>query len=162
MTDWQSVISGAAKEMQDALERNNTEYLHYLNNREGRNKPASARLLDAEYWPTEAAYTEACRRFSAIPGRLAEEIAAPALRWYWARELYWNQLGYLLEEIGRRLLACHPAEVADVLSRMPPALQCPICCEPLIFATREEFRGWTRQTAGENALTCARCRPVYA
>jgi hypothetical protein len=87
-----------------------------------------------------------------LPRQIAEDIPDPALRWWWARELYWNH-PHQLELIGRYLLNCSSHQVPELVGQSPKGLQCGRCKNIFFPRTREERKtaflaayrtGWDR------------------
>src|SRR5262249_13317402 len=105
MKNWSSILERAIEDMNQAYDVNVTEYGRYLVQRGGKERPAAACHLDVEYERTDQALKTAWQRIADLPKQIAEDVPDLSIRWYWAREFYWNIPGVMpVEEVAAHLL----------------------------------------------------------
>src|SRR5262249_22949006 len=75
--------------------------------RGGMERPVADCHLDVDYERTDQALKAAWQRIAALPKQIADDVSDPSIRWYWAREFYWNIPGVMpVEEVAAHLLKC--------------------------------------------------------
>jgi len=141
MKNWPSILERAIEDVNEAFGVNVAEYGRYLVERGGRERPAAACHLDAEYERTDQALKAAWQRIADLPKQIADDVSDPSIRWYWAREFYWNIPGAMpIEEVAAPLLQCPPSDVPELLGQSPRPLKCGRCGELFTPLSSEEYR----------------------
>jgi len=141
MKNWPSILERAIEDVSEAFALNVTEYGRYLVERGGRERPPAACHLDVAYERTDQALKAAWQRIVDLPKQIADDVPDPSIRWYWAREFYWNIPGAMpVEEVAARLLQCQPSDVPDLLGQSPMPLRCGRCCELFTPLSSEGYR----------------------
>jgi hypothetical protein len=152
MKDWASIIAQLRMKESEALDANALEFERFLDERGGRAKPVDARLVDDKYMQTERIVAQIRDEILDLSRQIAHDVPDPALRWWWARELYWNH-PHRPELIGRYLLNCPPDQVPALVGQSTKGLQCGRCKATFFPRTREECKaaflaayktGWER------------------
>src|SRR5262249_9429465 len=152
MKDWALIIAQLRMKESEALDANALEFARFLDERGGRAGPVEARLADDKYMQTERVLAEIREEILDLPRQIAQNVPNPALRWWWARELYWNH-PHCPERIGRHLLNCPPDQVPALVGQSPKGLQCGRCKATFFPRTRKESKaailaayktGWDR------------------
>jgi hypothetical protein len=88
MKDWRPILEQAIEGVNQAFYANTLEYVRYLDQRGGRDRPAPDCHLDVEYERTDQALEAAWQRIAHLPKQIADDVSDPTVRWYWAREFY--------------------------------------------------------------------------
>jgi len=160
MKDWASIIDELRKKESEALAATALEYGRFLDERGGRAKLVGARLVDNEYMQTERVLDQIRDEILDLPRQIAQDVQDPALRWWWARELYWNQQ-HQPELIGRYLLNCSSDQVPELVGHSPKGLLCGRCKTTFFPPTREEWKAafLAAYKTGWDQL-CSACRPL--
>jgi hypothetical protein len=90
MKDWPAILKQAIPDVNQAFCANTVEYVRYIDERGGRDRPAVAWQLDAEDERTDQALKAAWQRMANLPKQIAKDVSDPSIRWYLGREFYWN------------------------------------------------------------------------
>src|SRR5262249_9013307 len=129
MKNWPSILERAIEDVNEAFDINIKEYGRYMVERGGRGRPAADCHLDVEYERTDQALKAAWQRIADLPKQIADDVPDPSIRWYCAREFYWNIPGAMpVEEVAAHLLHCELSDVPDLLGQSPRPLPCDPCC----------------------------------
>ena len=160
MKNWPSILERAIEDVNEAFDINIKEYGRYLLERGGRGRPAAACHLDVEYERTDQALKAAWQRIADLPKQIADDVPDLTIRWYCAREFYWNIPGAMpVEEVSAHLLQCQPSDVPDLLGQSPRPLRCGRCRELFTPLSSEEYRQAIRlDEETPTTFLCPRCR----
>jgi len=160
MKNWSCILERAIEDVNQAFGVNVTEYGRYLIKRGGRERPVADCHLDVEYERTDQALKAAWQRIAALPKQIANDVPDPSIRWYWAREFYWNIPGVMpVEEVAAHLLKCDPSHVPYLLGQSPRPLRCGRCRGLFKPLSSEEYRQAIRlDEETPTAFLCPRCR----
>jgi len=159
MKNWSSILERSIEDVNQAFGVNVTEYGRYLVQRGGKERPSAACHLDVEYERTDQALKTAWQRIADLPKQIAEDVPDPSIRWYWAREFYWNIPGVMpVEEVAAHLLQCEPSDVPDLLGQSPQPLRCSRCRGLFTPLSSEEYRQAIRLDEEMPSFLCPRCR----
>jgi hypothetical protein len=94
MKDWPAILKQAIADVNQAFYANTVEYVRYIDERGGRDRPAVAWQLDAEYERTDQALKAAWQRMADLPKQIANDVSDPSIRWYWAESSIGTHQGH--------------------------------------------------------------------